>query len=111
MLNKTNKKIFDFFKIICSADGEGSVWEREERAASPIPAEQKTHNQDDEEKTEEESHHTSPEKHSRDEEDSADSGQTEAIQQSSLSSALDTPVCAKNISLTPTGERVILWTR
>lgn len=29
----------------------------------------------------------------------------------SPTSTSDTPVCAKNISLTPSGEKVILWTR
>ncbi|XP_076846738.1 GON-4-like protein isoform X3 [Brachyhypopomus gauderio] len=35
----------------------------------------------------------------------------EAAQQNRQSPSADPPVCAKNISLTPSGERVVLWTR
>uniref|UniRef100_A0A8C2F0Q1 GON-4-like protein n=1 Tax=Cyprinus carpio TaxID=7962 RepID=A0A8C2F0Q1_CYPCA len=93
-------------------DGDGPIWEEGERPPSPIPQEQKIQNKDeDNKKNEEERHHRTTQKHSRDVEDSSESGERDATQQSTLSPALDTPVCAKNISLTPTGERVILWTR
>ncbi|XP_026140651.1 GON-4-like protein [Carassius auratus] len=83
-----------------------------ERPPSPIPQEQEIQNKDDDnQKNKEERHHKTTQKLSRDEEDSPESGERDATQQSALSPALDTPVCAKNISLTPTGERVILWTR
>ncbi|XP_041962509.1 GON-4-like protein [Alosa sapidissima] len=39
------------------------------------------------------------------------SGERDSPQQPRPSPTSDTPVCAKNISLTPTGEKVILWTR
>uniref|UniRef100_A0A4W4GG39 GON-4-like protein n=1 Tax=Electrophorus electricus TaxID=8005 RepID=A0A4W4GG39_ELEEL len=39
------------------------------------------------------------------------SGGREAAQQIRQSPSSDTHVCAKNISLTPSGERVVLWTR
>uniref|UniRef100_A0A9J7ZPG9 GON-4-like protein n=1 Tax=Cyprinus carpio carpio TaxID=630221 RepID=A0A9J7ZPG9_CYPCA len=93
-------------------DGDGPLWEEGERPPSPIPQEQKIQNKDeDNKKNEEKRHHTTTQKHSRDVEESSESGERDATQQSTLSPALDTPVCAKNISLTPTGERVILWTR
>lgn len=87
------------------------MWEGGERHPSPIPEEQKIQNEEGNEKNEEDErkHHMSPQKHSRDEDDEL--GERDATQQSTLSPALDTPVCAKNISLTPSGERVILWTR
>lgn len=86
------------------------MWEGGEKPPSPIPEEQKIQNEGNE-KTEEDKHkhHTSPQKHSRDVDDELE--ERDATQQSTLSPALDTPVCAKNISLTPSGERVILWTR
>lgn len=92
-------------------DGDGPVWEGGERPPSPVPEEQKIQNKDNDKKNEEERLHTTAQKHSRDEDDSSESGERDAAQQSTLSPALDTPVCAKNISLTPSGERVILWTR
>ncbi|RXN30355.1 GON-4 [Labeo rohita] len=96
----------------CLRYGDGPVWEGGERPPSPVPEEQNVQNKDDE-RTEEERHHTTAQKHSRDEDQdtSAEPGESDATQQSTLSPALDTPVCAKNISLTPSGERVILWTR
>lgn len=87
------------------------MWEGGERPPSPISEEQKIQNEEDSEKNEEDKHDKSPQKHSRDEDDSVELGERDATQQSTLSPALDTPVCAKNISLTPSGERVILWTR
>ncbi|XP_059363940.1 GON-4-like protein [Carassius carassius] len=92
-------------------DGDRTVWEGDERPTSPVLEEQKIQNKHDDKKNEEEMHHTTALKHSRDEDDSAESGERDASQQSTLSPVLDTPVCAKNISLTPSGERVILWTR
>ncbi|XP_016380110.1 GON-4-like protein [Sinocyclocheilus rhinocerous] len=92
-------------------EGDGPVWEGEERPPSPVLEEQKIQNKEDDKKNEEEMHHTTAQKHSRDEDDSGESGERDATQQSTLSPVLDTPVCAKNISLTPSGERVILWTR
>ncbi|XP_034161304.2 GON-4-like protein isoform X2 [Pangasianodon hypophthalmus] len=38
-------------------------------------------------------------------------GAREMAQQSRQSPSSETPVCAKNISLTPSGEKVVLWTR
>lgn len=88
------------------------MWEGGERPPSPIPEAQKIQNEEDNKKNEEDKQHdTSPQKHSKDEDDSVESGERDATQQSTLCPALDTPVCAKNISLTPSGERVILWTR
>jgi len=89
------------------AEGDGPVWEEGERPPSPIPEEQKIQNEEGNEKNEEDL--MSPPKHCRNEDDEL--GERDATQQSTLSPALDTPVCAKNISLTPSGERVILWTR
>lgn len=42
---------------------------------------------------------------------SVQSGDREMAQQSKQSPSSETPVCAKNISLTPSGEKVVLWTR
>ncbi|KAI5618229.1 GON-4-like protein, partial [Silurus asotus] len=41
----------------------------------------------------------------------AQSGERDTSQQSWQSPSSETPVCAKNISLTPSGEKVVLWTR
>ncbi|XP_051577926.1 GON-4-like protein isoform X2 [Myxocyprinus asiaticus] len=90
-------------------DGDGPVWEGGERHPSPVPEEQEKQNEEDEEKKDGEGRlHTISLNDSR---DAAETGERDAIQQSTLSPALDTPVCAKNISLTPSGEKVILWTR
>uniref|UniRef100_A0A3B4DEF4 GON-4-like protein n=1 Tax=Pygocentrus nattereri TaxID=42514 RepID=A0A3B4DEF4_PYGNA len=81
---------------------------------------------DDEEEDEDEEewkegdveHCSSSSKLSRDEGTAAEhpdpspqSGEREMTQQSRQSPSSDTPVCAKNISLTPSGEKVVLWTR
>ncbi|XP_056617910.1 GON-4-like protein isoform X2 [Triplophysa dalaica] len=88
-------------------DGDGTVWEEGERIPSPIPKEQEKQNEEDDEKQEE--HHIQASERQRSEEDvSAETGEGDL---STLSPAIDTPVCAKNISLTASGERVILWTR
>ncbi|XP_066539009.1 GON-4-like protein isoform X2 [Hoplias malabaricus] len=103
-------------------DPEGQTWEGSEGEHPPNPEER-----DDEEEEEEEEeewkesdgkHCSSPSKLSRDEEGAAAeqsdpspipiSGERDMLQQSPSS---DTTVCAKNISLTPSGERVVLWTR
>lgn len=81
--------------------------EEGERIPSPIPKEQEKQNEEDDEKQEE--HPIQASERQRSEEDvSAETGEGDL---STLSPAIDTPVCAKNISLTASGERVILWTR
>lgn len=90
-------------------DGDGTVWEGGERIPSPIPQEQEKPNEDDDEK--QEHHIQTPQRQSSDEDVSAETGEKDITQQSTLSPSIDTPVCAKNISLTASGERVILWTR
>ncbi|TRY89450.1 hypothetical protein DNTS_016047 [Danionella cerebrum] len=79
--------------------------DRSERPPGLIPVEQPTHTEEEKNNEEEDSQHAPPEKQSKE-------GETaESTQQNALGPASDIPVCAKNISLTPSGERVVLWTR
>ncbi|XP_065154232.1 GON-4-like protein isoform X2 [Paramisgurnus dabryanus] len=91
-------------------DEDVTVCEGDEIIPSPIPEPLKKPNEEDDE-NQEEHLHTTPQRQSSDEDVSAETGEREYTQQSTLSPALESPVCAKNISLTASGERVILWTR
>lgn len=84
------------------------MWEGGERIPSPITQEQEKPNEDDDKKQD---HIQNPQRQSSDEDVLAETGEKDIMQQSMLSPSIDTPVCAKNISLTASGERVILWTR
>lgn len=83
------------------------MWEGSERIPSPTQEQQEKQNKDDDEK-QQEHHIQTSQRQSSDEDASAETGERDS---STLSPAVDTPVCAKNISLTASGERVILWTR
>ncbi|KAI4893265.1 hypothetical protein NFI96_019664 [Prochilodus magdalenae] len=103
---------------------EGQAWEGSEGDPPPNP-EERDDEEDEEEEEEwkegEREHCSSSCKLSKDEEGIAaehsepspvpQPGEREMTQQSRQSPSSDTPVCAKNISLTPSGERVVLWTR
>ncbi|XP_017327405.1 GON-4-like protein isoform X5 [Ictalurus punctatus] len=108
---------------------EGQVWECIEAEPLAIPEERDDEEDDKEEEEEEEEEWkegekeqcSSPSKSVREEEvpvtEHSDTfllpqpGEREMPQQSWQSPSSETPVCAKNISLTPSGEKVVLWTR
>ncbi|KAL6488510.1 hypothetical protein MHYP_G00022510 [Metynnis hypsauchen] len=102
---------------------EGQAWEGSEGDPPPNPEERDDEEEDEDEEEWKEGdveHCSSSSKLSRDEGTAAEppdpsplpqSGEREMTQQSRQSPSSDTPVCAKNISLTPSGEKVVLWTR
>ncbi|KAK3551157.1 hypothetical protein QTP70_013892 [Hemibagrus guttatus] len=103
---------------------EVQPWECTEADPSANPEERDERDADEEEDDEEDEWKeggqcSSPHKSTREEEVLATehsdtfvhSGDRELAQQSRQSPLSETPVCAKNISLTPSGEKVVLWTR
>ncbi|XP_060777852.1 GON-4-like protein isoform X2 [Neoarius graeffei] len=103
---------------------EGQAWECIEADSLANPEERDFEDEEEEEeewKEGEREHSSSTSKSMREEEAPAaersgtfllpTSGESETAQQSLQSPSSETSVCAKNISLTPSGEKVVLWTR
>lgn len=98
---------------------EGLAWECIE--AEPLVKPVERDEEEEEWKEGEREHCSTPSKSVREKEVPAaenfetlllpQSGERETAQQSWQSPSSETPVCAKNISLTPSGEKVVLWTR
>lgn len=106
---------------ISVSEPEGQAWECIEANPLVIPEERDVEEEEDEWKEGEREHCSSPSTSVREEEvplaEHSDTfllpqpGEREMAQQSWQSPSSETPVCAKNISLTPSGEKVVLWTR
>ncbi|XP_058248102.1 GON-4-like protein isoform X4 [Hemibagrus wyckioides] len=100
---------------------EVQAWECTEAdpLANPEERDADEEEEDEEDEWKEGGQCSSPHKSTREEEVPATEhsdtfvqpGEKEMAQQSRQSPLSETPVCAKNISLTPSGEKVVLWTR
>uniref|UniRef100_A0AAY4CB23 GON-4-like protein n=1 Tax=Denticeps clupeoides TaxID=299321 RepID=A0AAY4CB23_9TELE len=106
------------FVLIDQSVGQGGpVWDGGEGDPPPNREdreEEEVYEEEEEWKGGDGEHNASPKKANKNEEGSAKSPPTvvgDHTPPARTSPPSDTPVCARNISLTPSGEKVILWTR